>query len=79
MEKARIEYEKIDTFKTGRITYGDLFARSCYMLGKIYEELDNKAKAIENYEKFLDLWKDADPELPEPPDAKNRLAHLRGQ
>ena len=37
----------------------------------------NKAKAIEHYEKFLDLWKDADPGIVEVEDAKDRLIKLQ--
>ena len=38
-----------------------------------------KGKAIEHYEKFLDLWKDADPGIHEIEDAKKRLAGLNSQ
>jgi hypothetical protein len=46
------------------------------MLGKIAEQQGDKPRARENYRKFLDLWKDADPGLPEVADAKLRLARL---
>jgi serine/threonine protein kinase/tetratricopeptide (TPR) repeat protein len=49
-----------------------------YLLGELYEEKGENAKAIEQYERFLDLWKDADPDLPELGDAKQRLSSLRG-
>jgi hypothetical protein len=32
-----------------------------YRLAKLYEDKGWEGKAIEEYEKFLDLWKDADP------------------
>jgi len=47
------------------------------MLGKIYEEKGLKGKAIKHYEKFLDLWKNADPGIAEVGDAKKRLAGLQ--
>jgi len=46
------------------------------MLGKIHEQHINTAKAIEHYEKFLSLWKDADPGIAEVEDVKERLADL---
>ncbi len=78
-EKAREEYKKITHLTAGRFYYGDIYAKSFYMLGKIYEQQGNTAKAIEHYSKFLDLWKDADSGLPEVEDAKKRLAALRSQ
>jgi len=76
-EKAKAEYERITKLTTGRTGHGDIYAKSFYMLGKIYERQGQKAKAIEHYEKFLNLWKDADPGIPEVEDARKRLAALQ--
>jgi tetratricopeptide (TPR) repeat protein len=77
LENARAEYEKIDSPTAGRIGSGDIYAKSFYMLGMIYEQQGDTAKAIEHYEKFLSLWKDADPGIPELEDARKRLAKLK--
>ena len=58
--------------------YGDYYAKSLYMLGKIHEIKNKKRKAIEYYEKFLDLWKDADDGLQEVDDTNKRFAELIG-
>jgi serine/threonine protein kinase/Tfp pilus assembly protein PilF len=76
-EKAVEEYEKILSLTTGRVFYGDIYAKAFYMLGKIYEEKGWKGKAIESYEKFLSLWKNADSGIAEVEDAQKRLAGLK--
>ena len=79
LDKAQEEYEKITSLSSGRLYYGDIYAKSFYMLGKVYEQQGDTAEAIEHYEKFLSLWKDADPGITELEDAKERVVGLRGQ
>ena len=76
LDKAREEYEKITQLTTGRLNYGDIYAKSFFMLGKIAEQQGDKVRARENYGRFLELWKEADPGLPEVEDARERLASL---
>ena len=77
LENSRQEYERVISLTSGRRAFGDLYAKSFYMLGKIYEQQGDTTKAIENYEKFLTLWKDADPGIAEVDDARERLAGLK--
>jgi eukaryotic-like serine/threonine-protein kinase len=47
-----------------------------YRLAKLLEKSGKPAEALEHYTKFLEYWKDADPDLPELIDAKARAAAL---
>jgi len=51
--------------------------KAYYYLAQAYEKSGWKQKAIEKYQEFLDIWKDADPGISEIADAKQRLAKLR--
>jgi len=76
LDKAISEYEKLIIFdpeKDGRFL---IHPKYYYRLAKLYEQKGRKGKAIEHYEKFLDLWKDADPGIAEVEDAKKRRAGL---
>jgi hypothetical protein len=47
-----------------------------YRLGLLYERAGEGTKAKAQFEKFLDVWKDADPGQAEVEDAKARLKAL---
>jgi tetratricopeptide (TPR) repeat protein/predicted Ser/Thr protein kinase len=51
--------------------------KAYYLLGLAYEKSGWNKKAIEQYEEFLDIWKNADPGIPEVADAKERLKKLK--
>jgi tetratricopeptide (TPR) repeat protein/tRNA A-37 threonylcarbamoyl transferase component Bud32 len=54
-------------------------AGSYKRLGELYDAKGNKAKAIENFEKFTAMWKDAEPELqPKVREVQDKLKRLRG-
>jgi len=73
LAKALEEYKRITSLTFPRIWDGDIYAKSFYMMGVVYERMGRKAEAIENYSRFLELWKDADPGIPEVIDARKRL------
>jgi hypothetical protein len=55
----------------------DIYVRSYYRLGKIFEALGQNAEAITSYENFLGLWKDAELGRTEVKDARKRLDELK--
>jgi len=56
----------------------ELWILAHYQLGKLYEQRGESAEAVKSYERFLEIWKDADPDLSVVMDAKKRLSALKG-
>jgi tetratricopeptide (TPR) repeat protein len=57
---------------------GDMLAFTYKSLGELYEAKGNPGEAANYYAKFVDLWKNADPDLqPQVANVRQRLAHLK--
>lgn len=75
--KAQEVYQRIISLTTGRLLWGDIYARAFYWLGKTNQKMGRVREASAYYEKFLKLWENADRGRPEVVDATAQLALLR--
>lgn len=75
-DEAIAEYERLVTFNPDIKDRRLINPRYHYSLGMLYEKKGLKDKAIEQYRKFLEIWKDSDKIYPEPADARKRLQSL---
>ncbi len=76
--EAVAELEKLlSRYDEGRAYFATWVVKAHYLLGLAYEKSGWNKKAIEKYEEFLEIWKDADPGIPEVEDAKERLKKLK--
>jgi len=66
-----------DSFRIGRYRTAIYRAPTHLHRGEIYEQMGDRAKALEHYGHFVVLWSDADPELqPLVEDVRGRMARL---
>ncbi|MDA1081042.1 MAG: protein kinase [Gemmatimonadetes bacterium] len=81
-DSATATYEALAADRTffRAFTDAEHLGSSLKRLGELYEAKGDKAKAIANYQKFVDLWKNADPELqPQVRAVRDKLARLQRQ
>jgi tetratricopeptide (TPR) repeat protein len=76
-KKAIVQYRNIGLTPRIGIFWGDIYVKSFYELARIQQESNITRLAVRNFERFLDLWKNADTEIPELIDARKQLAALK--
>ena len=79
IDKAIVEYKKLLTFDPAsqdRRIHNPVYH---YRLARLCEQKGLREEAKKEYVRFLQLWKEADPGLPELMDANKRVALLQGR
>jgi tetratricopeptide (TPR) repeat protein len=74
---AQKNYERMANLSTGRLQYGEIYAKSFYMLGKIYQQMKMTEKALTNYQKFLQIWEKSNIGTKKINDAREQVSLLR--
>ena len=78
LEKATELYEDIlSRLNANRLFFGIWDVQARYYLARCYELSGNKTRAIEEYEKFLTIWKEADFTSHLVQEARTNLIRLR--
>ena len=76
LDRAIAEYEKLLTFDPSSKDRRLKNPRYEYRLAKLLEKRGSAGDALAHYNKFLEYWKNADPDQPELVDAKARVQAL---
>jgi serine/threonine protein kinase/tetratricopeptide (TPR) repeat protein len=71
--------DMLSKYTAGRAGIAPWAVKAHYLLGLAYEKSGWTSKAVDKYEEFLDIWKDADPGIPEVEDARDRLVRLKSK
>jgi tetratricopeptide (TPR) repeat protein/TolB-like protein len=77
--KAITEYERFVRFNRQGEEQRLIHPKYYFRLAELYEEKGDKTNAVKHFERFLDLWRDADPDIPEVIEAGKRLLRLKGR
>jgi serine/threonine protein kinase/Tfp pilus assembly protein PilF len=76
-QEAKETYEQIVQLSAGRLTWGEIFTNSFYVLAEISRELGHSDEALVYYVRYLKLMSDADQDIPEVLEARRRLDELQ--
>jgi tetratricopeptide (TPR) repeat protein len=77
LENAKRTYEQISLLTSGRLTWGEIFTNSFYMLAEISSRLGQSEDAVAYYNRYLSLMSGADPEIAEVERARQQLEELQ--
>ncbi len=77
--KAIAEYERLVAFDPQREERHLIHPKYYYRLAELYEKINKEKEAIACYAKFLNLWRDADFNIPEVKEARKRLSSLQNK